>query len=146
MAEENRKQEAYDDLLSQIGAGASAEGAVAQVAFTQFFCEFLDDKACLHGVAQVCGIDPLELVGQVPDAFLELLLRHRGVYEVYDGLKVVLYKAIVQHFASSMVSILIMEGSIQKTGAFIKGGSGAKVLFDEIPQNVYLIGYVSFPD
>ena len=45
MAEEDRKQEAYDDLMSQIGAGASAEGAVAQVAFTQFFCEFLDEKA-----------------------------------------------------------------------------------------------------
>ena len=44
MVEDPRKLEAYADLISQIGAGATAEGAVAETAFTQFFCEFLDER------------------------------------------------------------------------------------------------------
>ena len=44
MAEDVRKLEAYADLMSQIGAGATAEGAVAETAFTQVFCEFLEER------------------------------------------------------------------------------------------------------
>lgn len=44
MAEDARRLEVYADLMSQVGAGASAEGAVAETAFTQFFCEFLDER------------------------------------------------------------------------------------------------------
>ena len=39
---ENEKQSAYEDMLDNIGAGASVSGVVSQTQFTQMFCEFLD--------------------------------------------------------------------------------------------------------
>jgi len=50
MAEDAIK-EVYSDMLDQIGAGASAGGVVAQVAFTEFFCEFL--SSAVHHVADL---------------------------------------------------------------------------------------------
>ena len=51
MGEDAKKHEVYADLMSQIGAGASAGGAVAQIAFTQIFCQFLDEKVhCVNSL------------------------------------------------------------------------------------------------
>lgn len=45
MPEKDANLEIYRELIDQVGSGASAGGTVAQTAFTQFFCEFLTEKA-----------------------------------------------------------------------------------------------------
>lgn len=42
---DTNEQQIYEEMLNEIGAGATASGDVAQQAFTSFFCDFLVEKA-----------------------------------------------------------------------------------------------------